>query len=48
MLVTTLDREETPGPLEFLVIASDLDSNVTQRNMGNTSIIITGVSWLDK
>ena len=36
-----IDREETPGPFQFLVIASDLDSNIMQRNSENTSVTVT-------
>ena len=43
-LSTTIDREETPGPLMFTVIASDLDSNITQRNEDTTSVTIYGNS----
>lgn len=39
-----IDREQTPGPLMFTVIASDLDSNITQRNIDTTSVTISGKS----
>lgn len=41
-LIASIDREETPGPFQFVVVATDSDSNVTQRNMDNTSITLFG------
>lgn len=46
-VLASIDREQTPGPLQFEVIASDLDSNITLRNTDNTSVTVTGIysSW---
>lgn len=40
----TIDREEVPGPFQFMVLASDLDSNITQRNADTTTVNIVGMS----
>lgn len=37
-----VDRERISNPLLFSVVATDLDSNVTQRNMNNASITLLG------
>lgn len=40
--MANIDREATPGPLQFIVIATDLDMDTTQRNTDNTTVIVTG------
>lgn len=37
-----IDREGTPGPLVFYVIASDMSANISQRNIDNATVTIYG------
>ncbi len=38
-----VNRETMPGPLEFMVVASDLDMNMNERNMDVANITIYGM-----
>ena len=41
-MIANIDREETPGPFNFTVIATDLDSDVDQRTENTTSVTLYG------